>query len=98
MSSQTLRICPKGHRYYKSSDCPTCPQCENENKPQTGFLALLPAPARRALLNEGITTLKKLATYSEKDLLQFHGFGKASIPILSKVLKKEKLTFKSITQ
>ena len=95
MATRTLRICSKGHRYYKSSDCPTCPQCEYQNKPQTGFLALLSAPARRALQNEQITTLKKLASYSEKDLLKLHGFGKASIPLLKKILRKEKLSFKS---
>ncbi len=28
----TLRVCPKGHKYYKSSDCPTCPVCESHRK------------------------------------------------------------------
>lgn len=59
MSTQkgTLRTCKNGHNYYKSSDCPTCPVCEKEKKPKDGFLSLLSAPARRALENNGITTL-----------------------------------------
>lgn len=44
-----LRTCPKGHKYYKSTDCPTCPICEQEHKPHNSFLSLLVAPARRAL-------------------------------------------------
>jgi len=44
----TLKTCPKGHKFYKSSDCPACPICEEERKPKVGFLALNAAPARRA--------------------------------------------------
>ncbi|WP_325401596.1 RNA polymerase alpha subunit C-terminal domain-containing protein [Agriterribacter sp.] len=90
----TLRTCGKGHEYYKSSDCPTCPVCEAGRKPQNGFLSLLPAPARRALENNGITTLKQLSKFSEKELMQFHGFGKHSIPKLRTALEKENLAFK----
>lgn len=82
----TLRTCSRGHQYYKSSDCPTCPVCEQEKKPASGFLAELSAPARRALENEGITTLKKLSQYSEKKILSLHGMGKASLPMLRKAL------------
>jgi len=53
-SNKSLRTCAKGHKYYKSSDCPTCPICEKELKPATGFLSILSAPARRALENNGI--------------------------------------------
>ncbi len=87
------RICKKGHTYYKSSDCPTCPICEKEKKPKEGFLSLLSAPARRALEGEGITTLKKLSKHSKKDLLKLHGFGPAAIPVLEKALKAEGLDF-----
>ncbi len=90
----TLRTCSKGHKYYKSSDCPTCPICEAGKKPQSGFLSLLSAPARRALENNGITTLKQLSKYSENELMQFHGFGKSSIPILQAELEANGLTFK----
>lgn len=90
----TLKTCPNGHQFYKSSDCPTCPQCEALKKPSSGLLASLSAPARRALESEGITTLKKLASYSEKDLMKLHGFGKASLPVLREELKKAGLKFK----
>lgn len=45
----TRRTCEHGHSYYKKSDCPTCPICESKRKPKEGVLALLSAPARRAL-------------------------------------------------
>jgi predicted RecB family nuclease len=93
-SEKNLRICNKGHNYYKSSDCPTCPTCEAEWKPESGFLALLSAPARRALENNGITTLQELSTYSEKDILKFHGMGPASLPKLRDALKRVGLSFK----
>lgn len=90
----TLKTCENGHKYYKSSDCPVCPVCEEARKPQNGFLALLSAPARRALESKEITTLKQLSEYSEKELLQLHGFGKSSIPVLRDALETEGLTFR----
>lgn len=39
-SKKNLRTCEKGHKYYKSSDCPTCPECEQERKPDAGFLSV----------------------------------------------------------
>lgn len=90
-----LKICEKGHQFYKSSDCPTCPQCERERKPEEGFLSLLAAPARRALENNGITTLKQLSEFTEKEILQFHGMGKSSIPKLKQALKEGQLAFKT---
>ncbi|HEY3406179.1 MAG TPA: RNA polymerase alpha subunit C-terminal domain-containing protein [Ohtaekwangia sp.] len=90
----TLRTCKNGHQYYKSSDCPVCPACEGERKPESGFLSLLSAPARRALEREGIDTLKKLSTYSEKDILGFHGVGPGSIPKLRNAMKGVGLEFK----
>lgn len=92
---KTLRTCTKGHRYYKSSDCPTCPICEEERKPKDGFLSLLAAPARRALENNGITTLKELSRLSEEEILKFHGMGKASLPKLRAALAEKGLSFKS---
>ena len=93
-SHKNLRTCSKGHSYYKSSDCPTCPTCEQERKPESGFLSLLSAPARRALENNGITSLQQLAAYSEKEILQFHGMGPASLPKLREALQTDGLTFK----
>jgi NADH:ubiquinone oxidoreductase subunit F (NADH-binding) len=89
-----LRTCPNGHKYYKSSDCPTCPTCKQERAPKAGFLAKLAAPARRALENTAIKTLKQLAKHSEKEILALHGIGPTSIPILETTLKEERLSLK----
>jgi hypothetical protein len=89
----TLRICENGHAYYKSSDCPTCPVCEQERKPESGFLAALSGPARRALEYHGIHSLQELSKYSEAEILQFHGMGPASLPKLRTFLESENLTF-----
>lgn len=88
------RICAKGHIYYKTSDCPVCPICEQECKPTNGFLAELSAPARRALEQKGITTAQQLATYTKKEILSLHGMGPASIPKLMNALNKAGLNFK----
>lgn len=90
----TSRICPEGHRYYKSSDCPTCPVCEEKRKPENVFLSVLAAPARRALENAGIRTLKQLSAYGESELLALHGMGPSSIPKLKKVLAENKMSFR----
>lgn len=89
-----LKTCYKGHKFYKSSDCLTCPICEQELKPENGFLVLLSAPARRALENNNVTSLQKLSTYSEKEILKFHGLGPASLPKLRSALKEKGLSFK----
>ncbi|POY39407.1 hypothetical protein C3K47_01500 [Solitalea longa] len=94
MVSKTLRTCRKGHHYYKSSDCPTCPICEQERKPASGFQALLSAPARRALENNGINSLEDLSNYSEKEILAFHGMGPGSIPKLKAALTEAGLSFR----
>ncbi len=94
-NAKTLRTCKNGHKYYKSSDCPTCPVCEELRKPKDSFLLMLSAPARRALENNGITTLQELSAYSEKAILQFHGMGPGSIPKLRKTLTENGLRFKS---
>lgn len=93
-SAKTLKTCKKGHQYFKSSDCPTCPICEKEKKPKEGFLSLLSMPARRALENNGINSLKKLSTFSKKEILAFHGMGPSSIPKLLSALNAEGLTFR----
>ncbi|WP_178025330.1 RNA polymerase alpha subunit C-terminal domain-containing protein [uncultured Paenibacillus sp.] len=93
--ARTQRTCPKGHKYYKSSDCPTCPTCEQERKPEADFLLRLSAPARRALEANGVTSLEKLAGLSEQEVLQFHGMGPSSIPKLREALHAKGLQFKS---
>ena len=91
----TLKTCKNGHSFYKSSDCPTCPTCEKLKEPASSFLALLSNPARNALLHHGIDTLPKLASYTEKEILNIHGIGKASLPAFRKSLEEEGLSFKS---
>jgi predicted RecB family nuclease len=92
-TKRTLKTCEKGHQFYKSSDCPTCPICEEEQKTNDNFLSLLGAPARRALERENIKTLNDLSKFSEKDILALHGMGKSSIPKLRELLANEGLTF-----
>lgn len=82
------KTCENGHTFFKSSACPTCPICENERKPTDGFLSKLGAPARRVLERENITSLETLAKWSEKELLQLHGLGPSSIPILKNALNE----------
>ena len=89
-----MKTCKNGHEFFKSSDCPTCPVCEAERKPKDNFLSLLAAPARRALENNGITSLEQLSTFTEKEILDFHGMGKSSIPKLKKLLSGKKMTFR----
>ena len=93
-SKKNLKTCSKGHKFYKTSDCPTCPICENENKPETGFLSLIAAPARRALENKGIKTLQQLSRFNEAEILQLHGMGPSSLPKLRSALKTIGLRFK----
>jgi len=94
-SAKNLRTCSKGHQYFKSSDCPTCPVCEAERRPVDSFLAMLAAPARRAMEREGITTLEQLSTYGEADILKLHGMGPSSLPKLRSALAAKGLAFKT---
>lgn len=93
-SKATLRTCPNGHQYYKSSNCPVCPVCEGTRTPTAAFMEGLSAPARRALESAGITTLKKLSSFTEKEILALHGVGPSSIPILKNLLKGNGFQFK----
>ena len=87
--------CSKGHKFYKSSDCRTCPKCEEEKKPGSGLLALLAAPARRALEGLGIKNLKQLCAKTESEIAALHGMGPSAMKILRKELEKENLKFKN---
>jgi predicted RecB family nuclease len=92
---QPKHICPNGHIYYKSSSCPVCPECEAQRKTDQQFLAVLGAPARRALENAGILSLKKLSEFTKKDILKLHGMGPGSLPKLTKSLAEAGLSFKT---
>ncbi len=65
-----------------------------KNAGEGSFLSSLPAPARRALENNGIKTIVALSEFSEKEIMQFHGIGKSSLPILKRELTKKGLVFK----
>ena len=90
----TLRTCNEGHKYYKSSDCPTCPICEKQKDPKAEFHSKISAPARRAFERVNILTLKELSEYSEKDILDLHGVGPSAIPKLNEALKTAGLAFR----
>ncbi len=94
MSKKVLKTCPKGHKFYKSSDCPVCPICANEAKPQSGFLSSISAPAQRALASKEISTLKKLSTFTEKEIASLHGMGPNALSKLKIALIDNKLSFK----
>ncbi|MDE3184582.1 MAG: DUF1801 domain-containing protein [Bacteroidota bacterium] len=66
---------------------------KQQNEPVTDFLSGLSAPARRALQNNGIKTIKDLSKLTEAGILQLHGIGKTAIPILQKALKEKGLNF-----
>lgn len=92
--SKNKRTCKNGHHYFKTSDCPTCPICEVERKPDSGLLAVLSAPARRALETKNIKTVEDLSQYTQKEIMSLHGIGPSSIPRLLAELKKSNLNFK----
>ena len=93
MPAKQLKTCDKGHKFYKSSDCPSCPICAAEAKPESGFLSLLSAPARGALEHAGISTLTELSQHGEREILELHGVGPKSIPILRQALYDAGMTF-----
>jgi hypothetical protein len=106
-SKKILKICSRGHKFYKSSDCPVCPKCWpayalselRQGKPgyykdqkQSDF-PKLGAPALRALLNAKIMNLKELSKFSEEEILELHGTGPGTMPKLKIALKKKGLKF-----
>jgi hypothetical protein len=93
MPAKKLKTCDRGHKFYKSSDCPSCPICAAQDKPETGFLALLSAPARGALEHAGITSLSELSRHSEREILKLHGVGPKTIPTLRQALHNAGMAF-----
>ncbi|MGN6800943.1 MAG: DUF1801 domain-containing protein [Ginsengibacter sp.] len=71
---------------------------KQQDEPVDDFLAGLSAPARRALQNNGIKTIKDLSKLTEADVLKLHGIGKTAIPVLQKTLKENGLVFKKQQQ
>ncbi|WP_228455266.1 hypothetical protein [Chryseobacterium sp. Tr-659] len=60
-----------------------------------GFLqGVIAIPARRALEKEKIDSLEKLSDYSEKEIMQMHGFGKNTMMKLKNYMKENQVCFK----
>lgn len=92
-----IKICQKGHKFEKTSDCPVCPICSSEKmgkKYGQEFLGI-GAPALRAISSLGITKLSNLTKYSEEELLVLHGFGPKALNTLKKALKKMGKSFRN---
>jgi len=62
-----------------------------ENDFLKGIIAM---PARRALGKEKIDSLEKLSDYSEKEIMQMHGFGKNAMGKLKNYMKENNVSFK----
>lgn len=58
------------------------------------FLTTLSKPASRALLHHGIDSFEKLAALTEKEVLNFHGVGPASLLPFNAALAALDLHFK----
>lgn len=91
---RTIRTCDKGHRYYKSSECPVCPICENKKTVVSEWHKNFAAPARRALEREGLYQLESLSQITEEEFSQFHGIGKNATSVASKLLNEIGLKFR----
>ncbi|MDN4031254.1 MULTISPECIES: hypothetical protein [Chryseobacterium] len=61
----------------------------------TFLQGILAAPARRALAKEKIDSLEKLSEYSEKEILQLHGFGKSTMYKLKAYMQENNVSFKN---
>ncbi len=72
----------------------TKPPVKKVVKPAPDLPANLSAPAKRALENEGITSIKKLSGYTEAAITALHGIGPLSIPKLKALLEQAGLAFK----
>ena len=53
----------------------------------------LASPARRALANAGITTLKQLSKFTEHEIAGFHGIGQNAITAIKKALLENGMSF-----
>lgn len=63
--------------------------------PEDDFLlGVIAVPARIALKKEKIDSLEKLSDYSEKEILQLHGFGKNAMMKLKDHMKEHQMCFK----
>lgn len=90
------KVCDKGHKFTKSSDCLTCPICAKEESESiyTNGYPKVGSPALNALKHNGITP-SDLTKYSEEELLKIHGIGPKAIDILRIYLNEKGLKFRN---
>lgn len=88
------RECTQGHVFFKSTACPTCPQCEMARKAKDGFMTQLAAPARRALEQSGWVTLAQLARHTEAEVAALHGMGPNALGKLRSTMAQAGLRFR----
>ncbi len=88
-----LIICSRGHKFYKSSNCPVCPKCwpGYRKKLQSDFPKNLGGPALTALKNNKIKKLSDLNKYDEKQISGFHGIGPKALSIIKVAMKSKKI-------
>jgi DNA repair protein RadC len=68
-----------------------------QGKPQNNLPEGLAQPALRALLASGITSLEKLATFSEAEIMHLHGIGPTAMGKLKAALLANGLFFQEKT-
>lgn len=59
----------------------------------SGLPVKLARPAQRALSNAGITTLKQLSTFSEKEITELHGIGQNAMAAIKRALIENGMSF-----
>lgn len=58
------------------------------------LLVKLSAPAQRALVNAGITTLEELAQQTDREILGLHGIGKNAMAVIKATLEENGLSLR----
>jgi hypothetical protein len=91
----SIKKCLNGHTFEKTSSCPVCPICSAEEMSEKygEVFPKIGAPALRALDGAGITQLSQLANYTEKELLDLHGFGPRALRLLKEKMDEVGLSF-----
>jgi|JI9StandDraft_2_1071091.scaffolds.fasta_scaffold19948_3 uncharacterized protein YdhG (YjbR/CyaY superfamily) len=89
-----LRTCKLGHKFNKTSDCPTCPICEKARVPKADWMTAFGAPARRAFESAGLIQLKEFSKHTETEIKAMHGLGPSSLTKLTALLKQNNIHFK----
>lgn len=91
---KTEKACPKGHKFFKSSDCPICPICESNKKVLSPELKSIAAPARRALECIGVNSILQLSKFKKSEIMGLHGIGPDALNKMKKAMDQLGLAFK----